>query len=213
MQSVSKIEIRGKVIFKDMKIIGTSTVANLNVVTEYLYTSKGEAKKESTVHRVEAWENTQVRDLTKIAVGSWVRIIGQYREKRYEKDGKKHSYNYIYADYCKMLPETSAEFMNKVELVGRLIKIDLNVVNNRTVGNMRVATDHIEYKNKEQVVESDFHNVEAWVSPRIKDLAKINPGTTVKVVGRYRMKTWKDKDGGERSRMEIFAEQFKKIAD
>lgn len=214
MENINKIEIRGKVTKIELKIINTKTLAKMTVVTEYVYTYGGEAKLESTFHFVEAWENTQVKDLTKIQAGSWVRVVGRYRKKSYKgANGEVVNYMEIFADYLKKLADNTTECMNKAELIGAVTKIDLKIVNNNTVGNIQLATNYVYNSKGENVVETTYHYIEAWANPKIKDLAKIRVGTTIRVVGRYRKKSWEDKNGKKQFKNEIYADELKKIAD
>lgn len=214
MENINKIEIRGKVRKLELKIINSKTLAQMTVETDYLYSSGGEPRKEATFHMVEAWENTQVKDLTKIQVGSWVRVIGRYRLKNYKNDkGDEVYFMEIYADYLKKLPETTVESMNKAEINGIVTKVDLKIVNNKTLGNLKVATNYVYNSKGKNTVETTYHNIEAWTSPKVKDLAKLSIGCTVKVSGRYRRKPWEDENGNKKSRYEIYAEELKKVAD
>ena len=214
MENINRIEIRGKVTKLELKIVNTKTLAKMTVVTEYVYTMGGEAKLESTFHFVEAWENTQVKDLTKIQIGSWVRVMGRYRKKSYKNgDGEDVYYMEIFADYMKKLADNTTECMNKAELIGAVTKIDLKIVNNKTVGNIQMATNYVYNSKGDNVVETTYHYIEAWAGPKIKDLAKIRVGTTIRVVGRYRKKTWDDKNGRKQYKNEIYADELKKIAD
>lgn len=214
MECISKIEIRGKVKRIEVKRKNNTTLANMTVMTEVLYNIDGQPRAENTFHTVEAWENTQVKDLTKIQVGSWVRVMGRYKTKKFEKDGKTQYYMMIYTDYLKKLPDNTTEYVNKVEITGIVTKIDINIIRNKTVGKLTVATDYVYRSKGEKVVETTHHLVEGTDSPKIKDLAKISPGTMVKVTGRYRKIAWTDKNTGEkRSMWQILAEQIKKIAE
>ena len=113
----------------------------------------------------------------------------------------------------KILTDFNAEYLNKTEIVGRVANVELRIVNNHTVGNVTVVTDQIVYRDKKSVVENTYHRVVAWANTRIKDLSKVNQGTTVKVVGRYRQRDYVNKQGKEVNVMEICADQFKKIAE
>ena len=215
MENINKIEIRGRVTKIELKMLNSKTMARLTVVTDYVYSKDNNAHMEQTYHLVEAWENTQVKDLTKIQVGTWVRVMGRYRTKTYENaEGEKVSYMEIYADYLKKLADNTTECMNKAEIIGAVTRIELKIVNNRTAGNMQVATNYVFNSKGENKVETTWHNVEAWASSKIKDLAKIRIGSTVKITGRYRKKTWTDpKTEKKRSRYELTADDVKKIAD
>lgn len=213
MENINKIEIRGKIHKIELKMVNFKIVAQMVVVTDYVYSTNGEAKIESTFHRIEAWENTQVKDLTKLQSGSWVRVIGRYRTKSFTgKDGKEVRYYEVFADYVKKLADNTTECMNKVELIGNVTKIDLKIVNNKTVGNMTVVTNYVYNSKGENKIETTYHRVEAWATPKIKDLAKISVGATVKVNGRYRKKSW-DKEGEKITFLEVYADDVKKIAD
>jgi len=213
MEHINKTEIRGKVIKLELKIINFKTLAKMTVATEYVYGQNGEAKIEKTFHYVEAWENTQVKDLTKLHVGSWVRVIGRYRTKSYvNANNEEVKYMEIYADYVKKLADNTTECMNKAEITGTVMKIELKIVNNHTVGNLSVVTNYVFFSKGENKIETTYHRIEAWASPKIKDLAKISMGSTVKVVGRYRKKEWEN-NGKKVCMYEVYADDLKKISD
>lgn len=213
MEDINKIEVRGSIQKIELKMVNYKTLAQMLVETNHMYNNNGEAKMETTWHRIEAWENTQVKDLTKLQTGSWVRVIGRVREKSFQKsDDKTVRYMEVYADYVKKLPDNTTDSMNKIELIGTVTAFELKIINNKTVGNIRVLTRYVYNSKGEDKVEKTYHQVEAWATPKIKDLAKISVGNTVRIVGRYRKKTW-EKDGEKFSRSEVYADDVKKIAD
>ena len=213
MEDINKIEIRGKVQKIELKMVNYKTLAQMTVETRFIYESNGEARVETTRHRVEAWENTQIKDLTKLQAGSWVRVIGRVREKTFEGEGGKTvRYMEIYADYVKKLPDNTVDYMNKVELIGTVTNFELKIINNKTVCNMKLLTRYVYSSKGEDVVEKTYHKIEAWTTPKIKDLAKISVGNTVKSVGRYRKKVW-EKDGQKYSTSEVCADGVKKVTD
>lgn len=213
MEDINKIEVRGRIQKIELKMVNYKTLAQMLVETNHMYNNNGEAKMETTWHRIEAWENTQVKDLTKLQTGSWVRVIGRVREKSFQKsEDKTVRYMEVYADYVKKLPDNTTDSMNKIELIGTVTAFELKIINNKTVGNIRVLTRYVYNSKGEDKVEKTYHQVEAWATPKIKDLAKISVGNTVRIVGRYRKKTW-EKDGEKFSRSEVYADDVKKIAD
>ena len=84
MEHINRIELQGRVGTVRTNIVGDSMVANFSVVTEYLYkTRDGGAANETTWHQVTAWEGRDMPDLSTIAKGTPVNVIGRLRTFKY----------------------------------------------------------------------------------------------------------------------------------
>ena len=68
-------------------------------------------------------------------------------------------------------------------------------------------------RNNERVRETSYFDVEAWGNRKETEAIKeAHPGDTLRVVGRLKQNTWKDKDGKSHSSVSVVAEyaEFRK---
>ena len=78
MEDVNKIEIKGKVVSVELKSFENGLKGNITVVTNYLYSSKGEPKVEKTFHSVSAWRSKSITCLSQLEKGQFIRVVGRY---------------------------------------------------------------------------------------------------------------------------------------
>jgi single-stranded DNA-binding protein len=100
------------------------------------------------------------------------------------------------------------EYINTIEIQGRVGIVRTNIVNDTMVANFSVATDFL-YKGRDGagVNETTWHNVVAWASREMPDLRRITKGTPVHVVGRMRSQKSISTDGTEKYFYEIMAQK------
>ena len=100
------------------------------------------------------------------------------------------------------------EYINTIEIQGRVGIVRTNIVNDTMVANFSVATDFL-YKGRDgaRVNETTWHNVVAWASREMPDLRRITKGTPVHVVGRMRSQKSTSTDGTEKYFYEIMAQK------
>ena len=102
------------------------------------------------------------------------------------------------------------EYINKIELQGRVGTLRTNTVNGTMVANFSLATEAL-YKNREGggVSETTWHNVVAWSGKDIPDLTKISVGTALYVCGRMRATKYTAADGSDKFFYEVMANRLK----
>ena len=102
------------------------------------------------------------------------------------------------------------EYINKIELQGKVGTVRSNIVNDSRVVNFSLVTDHL-YKTREgnPVSEATWLNIVAWEGKEIWDMNKIEKGATVHVQGRIRSTRFEGSDGNERQVYEVLANKLR----
>ena len=115
---------------------------------------------------------------------------------------------------CQTPERKTMEQLNRIELRGTVGFVRQQTVNGRMVAHLSVATNYV-YKdrNGEPVIETTWHNVSAWEGKNSPDLAKIEKGCGVNVVGRLRSQRYTDSEGIERYAFDVIAYQVTLIED
>lgn len=104
------------------------------------------------------------------------------------------------------------ESLNKVELQGRIGRVNVTEIEGIKMARMAVATTYdYEYKNGSKLYETTWHNVVAWEGENCKDLDKLAKGDDVRVEGRIRNQRYVDADGNDRISTEIMARKVEKM--
>ena len=106
------------------------------------------------------------------------------------------------------------EYINKVELKGRVGTARNNVVNGSHVANFSLITD-IMYKTKDgtPVSEATWFNVAAWEGKDVQMLEKIEKGAIVHVWGRLRSSRFEGQDGTEKQVYELLATKLRVLKE
>ena len=101
------------------------------------------------------------------------------------------------------------DYINRIEIQGRVGNVRTNIVNDTMVASFSVATDYL-YKSKDGagVNETTWHNVTAWASREMPDLRRITKGTPIHVIGSMRIQKSTSSDGVERNFYEIMAQKL-----
>ena len=104
------------------------------------------------------------------------------------------------------------EYINRIELKGRVGTVRSNVVNGSKVVNFSLITD-ILYKTREgnAVSESTWFNIAAWEGNDIHDMDLIQKGATVYVSGRIRSTKFAGSDGTDRQFYEVMANRLRVV--
>lgn len=99
------------------------------------------------------------------------------------------------------------EQCNRIELKGVVGFVKLQAFNGSKVARISLVTNYV-YKNKggEPVVETTWHNINAWEGKEIRNLDKIEKGTKLYVAGRLRSQRYTDNEGVDRNSYEVYAE-------
>ena len=100
------------------------------------------------------------------------------------------------------------EQLNRIELRGIVGSSSVRTVGDKKVARFSLATDYI-YKGKggEPVIETSWHNVQAWEGKNIPDVSSIEKGAGLYVTGRYRVQKYQAPDGTDRTSYEVVADK------
>ena len=106
------------------------------------------------------------------------------------------------------------EYLNRIELKGRIGTIRINDVNEAKVAHFSVITEHL-YKTREGnvVSEDTWFNVTAWNSREMPDFDKLSKGMPIYVSGRMRTSRYTSADGTEKLYYEILANRIRFVAE
>lgn len=106
------------------------------------------------------------------------------------------------------------EYINKVELQGRVGTVRTNEVNGSKVANFSMITEYL-YKTRDgaAVNEGVWHNIVAWSSKEIQNIDKIEKGVAVHVTGRLRTNRYTSSDGAEKLYYEVMASKVTILDD
>jgi single-strand DNA-binding protein len=110
--------------------------------------------------------------------------------------------------------ENLMEYINRIELQGRVGTVRTNTVNGSMVVNFSLATELL-YKNREGggVSETTWHNVVAWSGKEMPDLSGITVGTSLNVVGRMRSTKYTAADGTDKHFYEVMASRIRIVTE
>ena len=104
------------------------------------------------------------------------------------------------------------EYINKIELQGKVGTVRSNTVNGSRVVNFSLVTDHM-YKTRDgnPVSEATWFNIVAWEGKEILDMNYIAKGAVVNVQGRIRSNKFVGSDGADKQMFEVMANRLKVI--
>jgi single-strand DNA-binding protein len=108
--------------------------------------------------------------------------------------------------------EDLMDYINKIELQGKVGTVRSNVVNGSRVVNFSLVTDYL-YKTREgnPVSEATWINIVAWEGKDNLNMEQIAKGATVNVQGRIRSTKFEGADGNEKQLYEVFANRLRVI--
>ena len=106
------------------------------------------------------------------------------------------------------------EYINRIELQGRVGTVRTNTVNGSMVVNFSLATELL-YKNREGggVSETTWHNVVAWSGRDMPDLSKITIGMPLYVSGRMRTTKYTTAEGTDKYFYEVLANRIRFVTE
>jgi len=101
------------------------------------------------------------------------------------------------------------EQLNRIEIRGIVGSVRFQTFQDRNVCHFSVATSYV-YKNRsgEPVIETTWHNVNAWENRNFPDLSQIAKGVKINVIGRLKSQKYTDSEGVERFSYEVQASQI-----
>lgn len=99
MEYINKIELQGIVGATRSNVIGTSSVQNFSLMTEYMFEKSDKSIVcEATWHSVVAWNSQAVNK------GDKVRVVGRLRQQKYTAaDGTERVYYEVVASELKVI--------------------------------------------------------------------------------------------------------------
>lgn len=98
--------------------------------------------------------------------------------------------------------------VNRIEIRGRIVEDpDFKTINGKQCINMKVVTEYIYHGKNGAQIEETYHRVTAWQGLKVKDIHKMKRGDFVRVIGRYRQRSYDGPDGNRMSVYEIIANQ------
>ncbi len=106
------------------------------------------------------------------------------------------------------------ETINRVELQGTVGNVRLQEAGDRKVIHFSLVTNRVARNREgENIVETCWHNVEAWEGQNIADLDRIVKGCNVHVSGRIRYSKYVGNDKIERTSTDIIASKLELVED
>lgn len=98
------------------------------------------------------------------------------------------------------------EFLNKVEIHGVVGQVHITKVADTETAQFSVLTEDVSRsKDGCAVVNCTWFSVRAWKGPGIVDLQRIEKGSHVHVIGRFRCQRYVGNDGCEKTSYEVIA--------
>lgn len=106
------------------------------------------------------------------------------------------------------------EYINRIELQGRVGTVRTNEVNGSRVANFSLATEAL-YKSREAgaVSETTWHYVVAWEGRDVPDVFSITKGMPMHITGRLRMSKYTSAEGVEKQLYEVFAQKLRILTE
>ena len=106
------------------------------------------------------------------------------------------------------------EYINRIELQGRVGTVRTNLVGENMVANFSLVTEHL-YKTRDggAANETTWHQVTAWEGREMPDLSALTKGTPVNVVGRLRTFKYTNSEGIDKIMYEVVASRVRILTD
>lgn len=101
------------------------------------------------------------------------------------------------------------EYINKVDLQGRVGAVRLDNIQGRNVASFSVVTEFVwQGENGQFFNECTWHQVSAWDGENVCDLTLLTKGCIVKLIGRLRHTRYTSADGTEKTFTEVLASEL-----
>lgn len=106
----------------------------------------------------------------------------------------------------------SIEQINRVEILGIVGNVRLTNVGDTRLASFTMATNYA-FRDKEGhlVIETAWHNVRALEGEHIRDLDRIERGSSVHVVGRLQMQRYMSAEGIEKTSVTVLAHRVELV--
>jgi single-strand DNA-binding protein len=101
------------------------------------------------------------------------------------------------------------EQLNKIELRGNVGSVMVRTFEGKRAARITLATNYA-YKDRDgmAMIETTWHNINAWEGKYIHDLESIKKGDMLLVVGRLRNQHYTAADGSEKDYAEVLASRL-----
>ncbi len=98
------------------------------------------------------------------------------------------------------------EYLNRIELIGRVGNIRHAEVNGSKVTNFSVACEYL-YKTRDgnPVLETTWFNITAWHNREMNDFDRLSKGMPVRVIGIIRSSRYTNSEGVDKFFYEVMA--------
>ena len=98
------------------------------------------------------------------------------------------------------------EYLNKVEIRGVIGQVHITKVADTETAQFSVLTEDV-FRSKDggAAINCTWFSVRAWKGKGVVDLEKLQKGSKVHVIGRFRCQRYVGSDGCEKTSFEIFA--------
>lgn len=103
------------------------------------------------------------------------------------------------------------EYINKVELQGRVGNVRTQKIAGKNVVNFSLVTEVMADHDKHRVVETTWHYVVMWENHECENVTSVQKGDIVRVTGRLRQSRYTDSSGAERVFTEVLANRLEII--
>lgn len=102
------------------------------------------------------------------------------------------------------------DYINRIELQGRVGTVRTNVVGDNMVANFSLVTEYL-HKTRDggAANETTWHYVVAWDGRDMPDLNLITKGTAVNITGRVRASRYTSAEGTEKQFNEVVAHRIR----
>lgn len=106
------------------------------------------------------------------------------------------------------------EFLNKVEIRGVVGTIHVDkVADTETAQISAMVEDAFRSSSGDAVIECTWFSVRVWKGKDIADFSRIDKGTKVHIIGRWRCRRYVASDGSDRTSYEVVAQSLEIVEE
>lgn len=107
------------------------------------------------------------------------------------------------------------EYINRIEIRGKVGKVDITTVGRYRCSRMSVMTNYLfNDLAGNNLTETTWFTVTAWDdNPQVKDAFEAGEGDAIHIIGRVRINRYVAPDGSERTAVEVIAQSVKIVRE
>ena len=107
------------------------------------------------------------------------------------------------------------EYINRIEIRGKVGKVDITTVGRFRCSRMSVMTNYLFRDLAENnLIDTTWFSVSAWDdNPQVKDAFEAREGDVIHIIGRVSIKRYIAPDGSERTVVEVIAQSVKIVRE